>query len=618
MRRLFLNFPWLRAAALSVALYGPAVLAGEASAPAAEPAADKISDNEEVVVIGGVPTPGRPVLPASDTEFRLKLSLTGDVVSLRWTDLEESERRRVQKIYGIEMRDQQKVFGDKVTGVRYLLASGKRVEGLPLPERDRPGQKAIKTAQMPLMLIPDYDIKSTENFDAYESDFYSPMEIYQRWLLERPPGPNDGAAHFAMAQRAANIGLYSKAIDHLKMAAAIDPRMEERNRDFYVQLVAEDAKQRVNELYTKMLHAKNGGDFGTAFNILEQLDRNYPNSDFKSRWDALRPAIEAGMKTDITKRIIQMSYTVASDLIQKKLYTKVRIDDKGNLVPSIPGKQVTTRHGHIFRGTLEVDDGSGNTIPGTAAANPPAQPAATTPSGSTSDLTMRVGDTKLTIKAKDIVAVQDIDLSTFSKEVTPQFDDLRDYIIDTARPDGLKMQMIARISQTLREPEARVKAVFDSRLASDATYEDGVYKKSPTYWTLHDAFYGHGSWVREGSKPTPRNPNLVNNSNNNRRQRLTLQARQQLQAQQQAEDEDPNITDDPAVWWKGQTTETQLMVLRAMAAEKVFNAKEVVKQPCNSCRNTGVIQVMGRGGNLEPDRCPICRGIGVLFKIIYR
>jgi len=607
------RFGWIPAAAFSLAL---SIHAGEAETPpvasatvVAEPVADKVSDNEEIVVIGGVPTPGHPVLPASDTEFRLKLSLTGDVVSLRWGDLDESERRRVQKMYGIEMRDKQKVFGDKISGVRYLLASGKRIEGMPLPERDRAGQKAIKTATLPLMLIPDYDIKSQETFDAYESDFYSPAEVYQRWLLEKPPGINDGAAHFAMAQRVANIGLFGKAIDHLKMAAAIDPRMEERNKDFYVQLVAEDAKQRVTELYTKMLQAKNGGDFGMAFSVLEQLDRNYPNSDFKSRWDAVRPHVETGMKTEFTKRIIQMSYSVALDLIQQKLYKKVRIDEKGNVVPSIPGKQVTTRHGHIFRGTIEIEDPS-------AAAPTVATTATATGARNTADISMKVGDTRLTIKGKDIVAVQDIDLAAFAKEVTPGYEDLRDYIIDAARPDGLKGQMIAKISQALKEPEAKVKSVFDARLASDATYEDGLYKKTATYWTLHDAFYGTGSWIREGSKPTPRNPNVAQNQN--RRQRLTVQARQQLQAQQQAEEEDPNITDDPAIWWKGQNTETQLMILRAMAAEKVFNAKEVVKQSCTSCRNSGVIQVMGRGGNLEPDRCPVCRGMGVLFKINYR
>lgn len=605
-------------AAASIALAGVLQAADpkpETKADAA-PVADRVAENEETIVIGGTPTPGWPILPANETEYRFKLKLTGDVISLRWADLDENERKRVQKIYQMEVRGAQKVFGDKLTGIRIRMKSNKTIEGLPLPERDQPGKKAIKTAGVPLMLINEYDIESTENFEAYESDFFNPMEVYNKWILEKPPGINDAVAHFNMAQRVSNIGLYSKAIDHLKMAAAIDPKMEERNKDFYAQLVADDAKQRVLELYTRMINAKNSNDFGTAFYLVDQLDRNFPNSDYRSRWESLRPQIEAGMKTEIVKRVIQMSYTVAFDLLQKKFYTKVRVDDKNNIVPSIPGKQVTTRHGHIFRGTLEgaVEDTSPN-----ASAQPTPSSGSSGSGGAGSDMVLKVGETRVTIKGKEIVSVQDIDLSTAAKEITPAFDDLKDYVTDASRPDGLKMQMIAKISQTLREPESKVKEIFDTRLNSDATYEDGVYKKSPVYASLHDAHYGAGSWLREGSKPAPRQQN---NQNNNQPRRNTYNNRNgnNNNNQQQLPDpqEDPATTDDPAVWWKAQSNETQLSILRAMAAEKVFTAKEVTKMSCTHCRGTGLIPVIGKGGNMENDRCPTCRGIGVLFKILFR
>src|SRR5207247_10793215 len=118
-------------------------------------------------------------------------------------NMEESERKRVQKIYGMEVRGTQKVFGEKIQGIKLKLKSGKSVEGFALPERDQSGKKAIKTAGVPLMLIPEYDIEATEKFDAYESDFFSPAEIYQKWVLEKPPGTNDAVAHFAMAQKVA-------------------------------------------------------------------------------------------------------------------------------------------------------------------------------------------------------------------------------------------------------------------------------------------------------------------------------------------------------------------------------------------------------------------------------
>ena len=623
MSQFFFNRTWMAAASFALAgmLHAAdAKPAAETKVDAPAPAADHVAENEETIVIGGTPTPGWPILPANETEYRFKLKITGDIISLKWADLDENERKRVQKIYGMETRGAQKVFGDKITGIRLRLKSGKTIEGLALPERDQSGKKALKTAGVPLMLINEYDIESSENFEAFESDFFSPMEVYNKWVLEKPPGINDAVAHFALAQRVANIGLFGKAIDHLKMAAAIDPKMEERNKDFYTQLVADDAKQRALELYTRMINAKNSGDFGTAFYLIDQLDRNFPNSDYRSRWEALRPVIEGGMKTEIVKRVIQMSYTVAMDLLQKKFYAKVKVDDKNNIVPSIPGKQVTTKHGHIFRGTLEGAEAA-DTSPG---AQTPATPStgASGSGGSGGDLVLRVGETRVTIQGKEIVSVQDIDLSTSAREITAAFDDLKDYVTDAARPDGLKMQMIAKISQTLREPESKVKEIFDTRLNAEAVYKDGVYTKSPVYATLHDAFYGAGSWLREGSKPAPRQQNQQNNNqrknNNNSYNNRNGNGNNNNQQQQPDPQEDPATTDDPAIWWKAQSGETQLGILRAMAAEKVFNAKDVMKGSCTHCRGTGQIPVIGKGGNIESDRCPTCRGIGVLFKILYR
>ena len=96
---------------------------------------DTIGDREEVIVIGNVPTPGRPILPATETEFRWKLSATGDVVTLRWADLPEMDRSRVQKIFGLVLGENGKpVFGDKITALRITTKAGKTIEGLPIPE----------------------------------------------------------------------------------------------------------------------------------------------------------------------------------------------------------------------------------------------------------------------------------------------------------------------------------------------------------------------------------------------------------------------------------------------------------------------------------------------------
>jgi len=574
------------------------------------PEPDRIPDQEEVIIIGGQPTPGRLVLPCTETEFRFKLKDTGDVLALRWADLPEDERKRVQKLYGMEVRDDKLVFGDKITGVKLLLKSGKAIKGLPVPERARPGKVVLRTAAAQAMEVAENEIESKENYEAYESEYFSATEVYQKRVLAKPPGDKDAPAHLEMAQWCAKIGLYSTALQHLAMAKTIDPQMGERNKDLEAQIQLEDAKQRVNSLYLRMVSAMNGQDYITAGYILDQLDRNFPNSEMKTRWEGLRPKIEAGMKTDLVRKVIMMSYTVASDLIQRRLGSKVRVDEKGNPVPTIPGKQVTTRHGLLFRGTL-VSGEAGQ------------------------DMVLMCGDKgeeKVTIAAKEVMEVQDIDLAKSFGQVNQTWDELKEYVADANRPDGLKMQMVAKISGYLKEAEAKVKEIFDTRLAREAKVDDqGLYTRTSTYVTLHDAYYGLGSWLREGSRPAPlteaEQANLQNNQRGQRNRggvgqnqwRRGLGAND-LQRRQRQNDpqEDPNLTDDPAVWWSAQTYQVQYNTLMAIAAEKVFAAKQVIEMQCSNCRGTGFIEVLGAGGNLEPHRCPQCRGMGKWFRIQYR
>ena len=570
---------------LSAAFAVIMILAAPLCAADGEAEKERVSEREETIVIAGLPTRGWPILPANDTEFKFKHAETGIVMAFRWSTLEESERKRVMKLFGLEVKGDRLVFGNKLTGMRFKMESGKSIEGLPIPERDQRGQKAIRTCDAPLMMLPEREIKSTEPIECYESDFFKPREIYERMLLERPPGNNDAAAHLEYANKAASMALYKEALDPLKIAEIIDPRTEERNKEFRLRLITEAARKQAQDLYDQMLRARMCGEFFTALDILERLERNFPNSELKSRWDGLRAEIEEGTKLELNKRVIQMSYAIASDLIQQRLGKKTKVDEKGNIVASIPGKQVTTRQGHIFRGTLVNPDATG-------------------------DLVIKTGETTLTIAGKDVMAVQDVDLSVGAREISPGYDELKTFVTDAGSPTGLKLQMCARISQLLKVPEAKVREIFDARLARDARYEDGQVTMTKTFISIHDAYYGVGSWLRDGVRPAPYVQIGPAQPRNNGRNGGASGANQ-------APTEGPDETDDPAVWWKFQNSETQLAVLRAMAGEKVFKIKQETKVACPGCGNTGLIPILAPGGNIVNQRCPTCRGIGVLFRIGY-
>ncbi|MFH0938444.1 MAG: hypothetical protein V1899_04080, partial [Planctomycetota bacterium] len=409
---------------------------------------ERVGGEDIHVVLGEQPIRGRPILPATETEFKLKLADTGDILTFRWTTLDESERKRVQRLYGLQIIDNRKTFGRKLKGVRLTLESGKSIEGFTIP-RHLLGQRALRTRTVPLMIINEKEITGEDSFDIWESDIYTAREIYERMILEKPPGNNDAAAHLEYAKQCANMELYKEALDHLKLATIIDPRTEERNKDFQMQCITENMQIEGSKQYDQLLYNIRSGDYFMAADVLACLDKNFPNHPFRSRWEMLRSKINEGSKSELDRRVIQASYGVVFDLIQKKLLARVKIDDKGNVIASLPGKQVTTKQGHLFRGAMVSQENNKLVI---KLFDPQ---------------TGKVTDANLTIKDKDIMAVLDVDLSVGVAEVKASYDELKVFVTDTSSPTGLKTQMLARISQTLKAPEEKIKEIFNSRLAKE-------------------------------------------------------------------------------------------------------------------------------------------------------
>ena len=591
------------------------------------PAAEE--ENDIDIVIGGQPTKGRVVLPPTETKFKIKLAATKEIVELNWSILDEYERKRVQKLYGMNVNKDTPGFGDPITGVKLTLVSGKFIEGLPIPDRDRPNMKALRTATAPLLMISIHDIKSEEPYLANESDFYSTIELYDKRMLEKPPGTTDAGAHLAMARWAAGITLYGKAIEHLEQAKIIDPRTDERNADFRAELIRLHTNQQSSDLFNTMIREMRAGDFLSALDRLESLDRTFKNSDLKSRWDAMRPQIEVGSKTEINKKIVTLSYRIANELVEKKLAQKIRVDDKGYPVDAIPGKQVSTRT-NIFRGVLVAI--GGNTVDNTSMPDEyevkegiakPGVPVVAAPKSGpgADDVTLKMGDSTITIAGKEILSIVDVDLSVSSKTAIPTYDQLKEYVTGLKDAEGLKQQMCKRISRLVKLPTKDVEKIFDGRLEKEGKYENGQLSMTNNYANLHDVFWGAGSWLRPGSKPSKyvkfQNNNNPRGSSANRYGRNGNNNQNPQNQQAQQDEETAEETDDPAIWWKSQEHDTQLGVLKAMMAEKVFKAFNVINKGCPNCNGNGKIVVTVTGGNQGDQRCPVCRGIGVLFRITY-
>ncbi|MBE7463366.1 MAG: hypothetical protein HS116_07665 [Planctomycetes bacterium] len=538
---------YLPALALGWILVSAAPLAAGEAAP---PGASEVPD--ETVVVAGEPYSGSLLQPPTDAAFRFKLKETGDILTLRWSSLAPDEARRIRKLYGLpeEGPVERPRSGEKVAGVRFKLNTGRSIEGLELPDRARPGFRALKTPSQ-LMQVPAPGIVGEEAVELDASDVYSARELYDRRMLERPPAKNAAKDHLDFARWCGQMKLHEQALDHLNMAESIDPRLVERSAEFRAEQAAKFADQQAEALYRGILTDMDRQLYAAAVEKIERLKQNFPNSEYYTKCDALQPKAEKLRAENYQKQVVLLYYTYFSELIQAKVAERTRVDDKGRPVPSVPGKQVTTKHGHVFRGTLGGDGTEKVTI-------------------------QQLDGTTVEIPRAEIVSTQDIDLSEAHHTVAKTYDELRQYVTDAE--GGLGKDVIVRIAKVLGSDEAKVRDAWQGRFNQTAAYENGQLVKSKVWASVHETSYGLGGWLREGSTylqekqaqqaltqaQNPQRPRTTGNNPNNASNLVPADAQ-----------EDPAESDDPNVWWTAQRSETQVEILRAMAAEKLFRVKQV-------------------------------------------
>ena len=574
-----------------------------ASAEQPDEAPPALSQEHITLFLNGSLRSGRLVYPPSDKEFRLKLDSGGAIVAFPWDQLDGIESHRVRQMYGMDT-PANPAPGDGVEGVRFSLEGARVLEGLRLEKQDKHGFKAIKTAYMPLILVPESIIVAAQSVQRPRAAFYTPLEIYDQWMLERPPGHDDAAAQLEMARRCAGIGLYDKAQLHLDCAATIDPRTKENTAEFRRDIVRNQTEQEALLLYYRILGAKRSGDYADALDALDALHRCFPNSELKTRIDPLRLELEAANEEDKVRRVVSMSYAVADQLIRRRVTTRVKIDAKGNVLPTVPGKVVTTKKGDVFLGTVKSNDESG--------------------------LTLKNGNNEITIAPDQILKVRDADIADGGREADPALDDLKAWVADTRSPSGLKMQMLQRLAELTNLHLERVRQIFDARLTASTVYENGSTRKTVSYASAHDTHYGIASWLREGAKIGPINP-----ADDPAAQKDKSPTKSgyvgvgNFTPPPSSDEETIKLTrsDDPLVWWSVQNIESRFWFVKSFAGEKVFAGMDVQKPACKFCGGRGYLPIVSTGGGggkastkdtgVFERRCEDCKGLGVEFKIVY-
>lgn len=556
---------------------------GEPSYPSAS-ASDASAEDKEptvTVVIRGEPYTGRLLPPATERSFRILMLETGDALTFRWSSLEPAERKRVRKLCGLEA-ETSKRWGKEVQCVRLKLKTGKTTEGLEVPERSRPGHRCIRTATA-FVQIPKKEIKSEEKLVKWETDVYGPEEIYERLALESPPDMNSAKEQLRFARICTEIGLFDRAIDHLEMARVIDSRTAKSHRAFRVALLRRQAEAKASLLYLKVLRDMRGGDHASALDKIRRLKRNYPGTSYYRRVEELEGEAEAGAEADFGKMVVLMYHTFFNDLVDERLARKVRLDERGRPVVARPGKQVAVLTGHVLRGELVND--------------------------TEKKLVLRFGDSEFEVPRETILSVEDVDLSRAAGKRDPTFAELKAWANDVQ--NGIGKDIVDRICLALKADRHRVLEAWRDRFRSVTRIDEaGQYIRIAGRATRHRAFYGKGSWLREGVVQVPIStlvpgyePQKASGYARTRRPRWV----------------DPELSNDPEVWWKAQRWRTKVNILLAIASEKLFRViKPLTGKPCQECGCKGYRTVVDlRKNEIRYVRCPCCRGLKLLTVIQY-
>jgi len=205
----------------------------------------------------------------------------------------------------------------------------------------------------------------------------------------------------------------------------------------------------------------------------------------------------------------------------------------------------------------------------------------------------------------------DVDLAKAHHSSDPTVTELKTYVTDAE--NGLGKDILNKISETLRLDPEKVKGIWEGRFAQTALLRpDGSLEKTPTYISIHQAYYDKGSWLREGAMVQPAKDAQAKAGNG--RMNARGEAVDQTQQDKELIKRFPELSEEPDVWWSVQRSETKAVILRAVAAEKLFRVKEVKGKPCPECAGRGAIITNNAAGYMV---CPYCRGLKLLYQVFY-
>ena len=234
----------------------------------------------------------------------------------------------------------------------------------------------------------------------------------------------------------------------------------------------------------------------------------------------------------------------------------------------MPGVVVTTTSRGAFTGVLVSDDGE--------------------------YVVIKSDDGTISIERSIVSSIKPLEIGARRRRAS--FQETRDYVTDSTGGiaadilGGLEAEFAKYSTPDAPVTQESIKAMWDGRLASARTITShGAVRTDPVY-TVHEADYGIGTWLRDGA-----------GADSTRAAAAGIEA-------------------DPESWWRAQAYEVRARILQAFAAEALCEVIGIRSRDCGGCGGEGRVTRIGthstRGAAARV--CRSCRGRGHSLMVPYK
>ncbi len=228
----------------------------------------------------------------------------GGIVALRWEHIVDTDAEEIKTAHGYGNMEVETI---SIRATRMLLDNGTYVTGV----RVEPSRPGIVTLHR---MGKDYDylhdrIRNVETVEVEAQEIYTGQELYDRKVGAAPP--ETALEHFKAGVYCEAIAFYSRALEHFRMAAALDPMFKPKAtahkiEQIEIKQIEQEATRYLAEIRNRLYRKK----FSRALEMCETFVRTFPFSRQKGELEALRAKILVKRRAHYQQLILTDYFTM--------------------------------------------------------------------------------------------------------------------------------------------------------------------------------------------------------------------------------------------------------------------------------------------------------------------